>query len=144
MTFVSALVAGALFGCGLLLSGMTNPAVVLDFLDVSGDWNPALAFTMAGAIAVAAPAFWLARRRGRTLTDKGLALADTRTITPALVGGSALFGLGWGLTGICPGPGLLLATSGALAPLAFVGAMAGGMVAARALQRGGRRSMHRP
>ncbi|HTQ70458.1 MAG TPA: DUF6691 family protein [Acidocella sp.] len=109
---------GLLFGLGLLLSGMTDPARVLSFLDVAGAWNPALALVMGGAIAVALPAFALAKRRPRSLLGQDIALPSTRRIDPRLLGGAAIFGLGWGVSGICPGPGLVLL--GHLAPEAAV------------------------
>lgn len=129
-TFTS-FVAGLLFGGGLLLSGMSNPAVVLGFLDVAGDWNPALLFTMAGAIAVAAPAYWVMRRRRRTLSGEAVTLPDTTQIDTPLIAGSAIFGLGWGLSGVCPGPGLVLLAGGSIQALVFVAAMAAGMLASR-------------
>lgn len=131
MRTLAALVAGALFGGGLLLSGMSNPAVVLGFLDVTGHWNPALVFTMAGAIAVAAPAFFVMRRRQRTLLGEPATLPDRTRIDVPLVAGSAIFGVGWGLGGICPGPGLVLLAGGSAQALAFVAAMAAGMLASR-------------
>jgi hypothetical protein len=123
MRGVAALLAGALFGSGLLLSGMSNPQTVLGFLDVAGAWNPALAFTMAGAIAVAAPAFWWSRRHAPI--EAGKTRIDAR-----LLAGSALFGFGWGLSGICPGPGLLLLTGFTLPAWVFVATMALGMLLA--------------
>ena len=104
MRFLTALIAGALFGSGLLLSGMANPAVVLGFLDIAGAWNPALAFTMAGAILVAAPAFYFVRRNHHAVDGVAVSLPDRSRIDAALVGGATIFGLGWGLSGICPGP----------------------------------------
>jgi hypothetical protein len=128
MNFLTALIAGVLFGAGLLLSGMTNPATVLSFLDITGAWNPALALTMGGAIAVAAPAFALMRRRGKTLTGERVDLPDRTRIDAPLLVGSALFGLGWGLAGICPGPGLIQLTGLGLHAVLFVAAMAVGML----------------
>lgn len=127
MKFVAALAAGILFGSGLLLSGMTNPANVLAFLDVGGDWNPALALTMAGAIAVAAPAFLILRRRHLTLRGEFVVIADKAPIDRPLLAGAAIFGVGWGLSGICPGPGLVLLTGLTPAAFVFVGAMLAGM-----------------
>jgi uncharacterized membrane protein YedE/YeeE len=132
MKQLTALLAGLLFGAGLLVSGMANPQVVLGFLDVAGHWNPALAFTMGGAIAVAAPAFWWARRSGPTAA---LAPAPGLRIDARLLAGSALFGIGWGLSGICPGPGLLLLASWTLPAWAFVAAMALGMLLPGWLER---------
>lgn len=122
-----ALLSGALFGTGLILSGMTNPANVLAFLDVAGAWNPALAVVMATAIAVASPVFYLIRRRGRNLAGEAVSLANRRPVDAPLVIGSLLFGIGWGISGICPGPGLIIAASGVPFAILFVGAMTIGM-----------------
>jgi len=131
LAFLTALLAGLLFGSGLLLSRMYDPQRVLAFLDVAGRWNPALAFTMGGAVLVAAPAFLYVRKRHANLLGKVTELPDRFTITGRLVIGSALFGLGWGLSGICPGPALLLLTGGSAESLVFVGAiMAGFFLAA--------------
>ncbi|MDB5986203.1 MAG: hypothetical protein JWR16_1256 [Nevskia sp.] len=119
--------SGLLFGFGLILSGMTDPLRILAFLDVAGSWNPSLAFVMGGAIAVTFPAFAYARRRGHTLAGEALQLPDRTTLTPRLVIGSALFGVGWGLSGVCPGPALVIAAGGAAAPLLFVASMLVGM-----------------
>ena len=128
MNFLTALAAGLLFGAGLLASGMANPAIVLGFLDVGGDWNPALAFTMAGAIAVLAPVSYLIRRGRITAARACAAAAPPRGIDRALMIGAVIFGLGWGLSGICPGPGLVLLTTLAPAAVAFVAAMIVGML----------------
>lgn len=127
MSVAGMFLVGLLFGLGLVLSGMTNPAIVLGFLDVAGDWNPALAFVMGGALAVATPAYAYARRRGRTLGGAALTLPDGRVITPALVGGAAIFGLGWGLSGFCPGPALVNLSTLNPTVLIFVASMAAGM-----------------
>ena len=112
---------GLLFGLGLLLSGMTDPDRVKAFLDFTGDWNPALALVMGGATATAMPLFAWIKRRNRSIMGDPLALPSQRVIDARLVVGSAIFGLGWGMAGICPGPGLVMA--GHLAPgaLVFVG-----------------------
>jgi len=126
LAFLTALLAGILFGSGLLLSRMCDPRRVLAFLDVAGQWNPALAFTMGGAILIAAPAFWCVRKHRRNLLGNAAELPDRFEITTALIAGSAIFGLGWGLSGICPGPGLLLLTGGSAQSLVFVvGVIAG-------------------
>lgn len=136
MASLTALMAGILFGGGLLLSRMCDPQRVLAFLDVAGRWNPALAFTMGGAIIVAAPAFLYVRRRHVDLLGAITELPDRFNIDRRLVLGSALFGLGWGLSGICPGPALLLLTAGSVQSAVFVGAMIVGFLAARIGQTG--------
>lgn len=129
--------SGLLFGLGLILSGMTDPARVLAFLDVTGDWNPALAIIMAGAVAVTLPAFALARRRGRTFSGRPIELPDRRTITVRLIAGSAFFGVGWGLVGVCPGPALVIAAGGGREPLIFLGSLLAGIAMQRLLFRPG-------
>lgn len=128
-----AFASGLIFGIGLLLSGMTDPQRILAFLDVAGAWNPALALVMGGAVAVALPVFAYARSRGNSLAGQALARIDRKTITPRLVAGSALFGVGWGLSGICPGPGLIIAMSAQWQPLLFLASVAAGIYLYRAL-----------
>lgn len=123
----SALLSGLLFGLGLILSGMSNPAKVVAFLDLGGIWDPSLAFVMGGAIAVAAPAFAWARRRNQTLLNTPLDLPTKTGIDRRLVGGSLLFGAGWGLAGFCPGPALVTAAAGFPGALLFAAAMLAGM-----------------
>jgi hypothetical protein len=131
-----ALLAGSLFGLGLLLSGMTDPANVIGFLDVTGAWNPRLALVMASAVAVAAPAFWWAARQSRTPTGLPMQLPPrTRRIDRPLLVGSLLFGIGWGLAGICPGPGIVASALGSGQALLFVAAMGAGMLGWRLLAR---------
>ena len=122
-----ALLAGALFGLGLVISGMTDPANVIAFLDVTGAWDSRLAFVMGGAVAVAAPAFWWVQRHRRTLLAEPAQLPATRGIDRRLVAGSLLFGIGWGLAGICPGPGVVAAALGSGGALLFTGALLVGM-----------------
>ena len=119
--------AGLLFGLGLLLSGMANPEKVLGFLDLFGRWDPSLALVMAGAIAVGMPLFTLVRRHPHSILGAPIALPTRRDIDRRLVIGSVTFGVGWGLAGFCPGPGVV--ALGALYPGAaiFVGAMLAGM-----------------
>ncbi len=138
---------GFLFGIGLIVAGMTDPARVLAFLDVAGAWDPTLAFVMIGAIAVAAPAFALARRQPVALLGETISLPDTKRIDARLIGGSALFGLGWGLAGVCPGPALVLLGGDGLSALVFVAALlAGGWIADQALRpwNGAHRKAHGP
>jgi uncharacterized membrane protein YedE/YeeE len=128
MKFVTALIAGLLFGSGLLLSGMLDPAIVLGFLDFFGAWHPQLALVMGAAVVVAAPAFWFVRRRGRNLRGESTELPDRRRIDAPLLAGAATFGVGWGLAGICPGPGIALLSTGNALVVWFVGAMLAGML----------------
>ena len=106
MRELAALVCGVVFGAGLLVSGMTNPAKVLGFLDLAGRWDPTLAFVMGGALAVNAAAWALTRRREAPLFAAAFALPAERRIDRRLLAGAALFGVGWGLCGVCPGPAI--------------------------------------
>lgn len=133
MRTVASAIFGVIFGLGLLISGMLDPANVIGFLDVAGDWDPRLAFVMGGAIAAAAPAFVLARRRGRTLLNEPLTLPSRWNIDRRLVIGAAIFGLGWGLAGICPGPSVVLAGFAGPPAWAFLAASVTGAVGARCL-----------
>ena len=127
MQAVFALIAGLVFGLGLILSGMANPAKVLAFLDLAGRWDPSLALVMAGAIAVALPAFAWAKRRKTSMLGTPLSLPASTTIDARLVGGGLLFGVGWGLAGFCPGPALVALGMGEAKALLFVVAMLAGM-----------------
>src|ERR1700720_1024919 len=128
MPIIAPLLCGLIFGAGLLVSGMVQPAKVLGFLDIFGAWDPSLAVVMAAALVVSIPGFMLARRQGRPMLAILSFLPTKLGLDRSLVIGSTLFGIGWGLVGLCPGPALEnLAT---LSPLVivFVAAMAGGMV----------------
>ncbi|MXO68391.1 YeeE/YedE family protein [Altererythrobacter marinus] len=130
----TALVAGAsglLFGAGLAIGGMTNPARVRGFLDVFGDWDPTLAFVIGGALIVMALAWPIQRRMSAPLFTGSFALPDKSDLTPRLVAGSALFGVGWGIAGLCPGPGFAALAIEPAKAAAFVAAMLAGMVLAR-------------
>lgn len=141
MTAVIALIAGLLFGLGLLVSGMTNPANVVAFLDVTGAWRPSLAYTMAAAVSMALPAFAIVRARGTALRGIAVRRAGRLRIDAALLLGSAIFGAGWGLSGICPGPGLILLVSGDSRAYIFLAGVASGVLAAAAVaHRGGERA----
>ncbi|CAJ0738200.1 DUF6691 family protein [Ralstonia mannitolilytica] len=129
MAVLIALVAGLLFGAGLIVSGMANPAKVLGFLDLAGRWDPSLAFVMAGAIAVGGVAFFMARRRGRAWLGTAIQWPAATGVTARLVLGSAIFGIGWGLAGFCPGPALLALGAGVPKAAGFVAAMLAGMAA---------------
>lgn len=127
------LFAGLLFGLGLVMSGMADPAKVLNFLDVAGTWDPSLAFVMAGAVSVTALGFALVPRRGTPLLAETFTLPATRPITPRLIGGAALFGLGWGLGGLCPGPAFASVALAAPGTLVFMPAMIAGIAAGAAV-----------
>ena len=131
----AAFAAGQVFGLGLILSGMTDPGKVIGFLDVAGKWDPSLAFVMGGAILVGFFAFALAARRGKTFFGGAMHLPQGRDIDTRLVGGSVVFGIGWGLAGFCPGPALVSLASGVDKAAVFVAAMLGGMIIYQAADR---------
>jgi uncharacterized protein len=135
MNFAASLVAGLLFGIGLIVSGMADPAKVLGFLDLAGAWDPSLALVMAGAIAVGVLAFWIAGQRTTSLLGLKMNLPSARQIDRRLVGGSLLFGIGWGIAGFCPGPALVALGMGQAKAAVFVLAMLAGMVLFEALER---------
>lgn len=131
MRFLTTLFAGLLFGTGLILSGMANPKKVQNFLDIFGSWDPSLAFVMGGAILVTAPGFWLVQKRTSPFFHDVFQLPARKDIDARLVTGAAIFGVGWGLGGLCPGPAvtsLLFFTPGVLI---FVPAMLVGMILAK-------------
>jgi uncharacterized membrane protein YedE/YeeE len=134
MKLITALLAGALFGSGLLLSGMLDPSNVIGFLDLFGEWRPQLALVMGAGIVIAAPAFLFVRAHGRNLTGQTTELPDRRRIDFPLLAGAATFGVGWGLGGICPGPGIALLSTGSGLILWFVAAMFAGMLVVFALR----------
>lgn len=135
MQILMALIAGLVFGLGLILSGMTDPAKVIGFLDLAGNWDPSLAFVMAGAIAVSFVPFRLARNRSMALLGGPIRLPTASDIDRRLVLGSLAFGAGWGLAGYCPGPALASLLSGGAKPLLFVMSMLAGMAVFELLQR---------
>src|SRR5882757_7250687 len=127
MRMIASLVCGLVFGAGLLISGMVQPTKVLGFLDIFGAWDPTLAVVMAAALAVSFPGFMLAGRVSRPLLSaQSLWPSKTQIDSPLLIG-SALFGIGWGLVGLCPGPALENLATLSPAVIVFVAAMAGGM-----------------
>ena len=128
MNLFFALLSGLLFGIGLIVSGMANPAKVIGFLDITRVWDPSLAFVMGGAISVGFFAFRIAARRKRPLCGDKMHLPTANHIDKRLVGGALLFGTGWGLAGICPGPGLVLLGAGFMQGVIFVMAMLAGML----------------
>jgi uncharacterized membrane protein YedE/YeeE len=121
------LAAGLVFGLGLIVSAMVDPAKVLGFLDIAGNWDPSLALVMGGAILVTAPAFALARRMGAPVLAPRFEWPTRRDIDARLIGGAALFGIGWGLVGLCPGPALSALGFVPGEVLVFVAAMLAGM-----------------
>ena len=135
MLMLSSLLAGLVFGLGLIVSGMANPAKVLGFLDLAGPWDPSLAFVMAGAIAVGFLAFLLAKKRRLSFLGAEMRLPPAGRIDRRLVAGSLLFGAGWGLAGFCPGPGLVALGMGEPKAAVFVLAMLAGMAIFELLER---------
>ncbi len=135
MNSIFALLSGLIFGIGLIVAGMANPAKVLGFLDLGGLWDPSLALVMGGAIAVGSVAFTFARKKTTSFLGLPLHLPTASQIDRRLIGGSLLFGAGWGLAGICPGPGLVLLGSGEVQGAVFVVAMLAGMALFEVLER---------
>jgi uncharacterized membrane protein YedE/YeeE len=144
MTLIASLLAGLVFGLGLIVSGMADPAKVLGFLDLTGAWDSSLAFVMAGAIAVAAPSFVVARKRSVSYLGATMKLPTSRDIDGRLVIGSVVFGVGWGVAGFCPGPGLVALGMGELKALVFVLTMLLGMGTFELLERRGRKASLQP
>jgi uncharacterized membrane protein YedE/YeeE len=123
-----AVVSGALFASGLVVSGMTLPAKVQGFLDFTGAWDPSLALVMGGAVSVYAVTWTLVRRMKRPLAGDGFIVPTNRTIDARLIAGAAIFGVGWGLSGYCPGPAVVAASTGTAPALVYLAAMLAGMV----------------
>ncbi|HIL23658.1 MAG TPA: YeeE/YedE family protein [Alcanivorax sp.] len=134
-SLLTAFLSGLIFGVGLLLAGMANPAKVLAFLDIAGHWDPSLALVMGGAIPVSAIGFYLARHRTAPLFSKRFQLPTNTRLDKRLVLGSLGFGAGWGLAGFCPGPALVALGSGNLKGIVFVAAMLSGMVIFERLEK---------
>lgn len=131
MRLIVTLLAGSIFGFGLALSGMMNPARVRGFLDIFGQWDPTLAFVMGGAVIVMAIAWAIQRNMASPTIGEDFNLPGTQRLDAKLIGGSALFGIGWGLAGLCPGPAISSLASSALPAAVFVVAMAAGVFAHR-------------
>ena len=121
------LLSGVLFGVGLTVSRMIDPSKVIGFLDVTGAWDPSLAFVMGGALLVTVPAFMIAKKRVRTLLNIDITMPTKNDIDASLLIGAAIFGVGWGLGGFCPGPAISALSFGLEKPLIFVVAMTVGM-----------------
>ena len=135
MIKLSAFIAGLLFGLGLLLAGMANPGKVLAFLDLAGAWDPSLAFVMVGAIGVAISPLTWARQQSSSLLGKPMQIPIKRELDSRLIGGSLLFGIGWGIAGICPGPAVSILLTGHWQAFVFMLAMLAGMLLFTALER---------
>lgn len=131
MAVLLTFLAGLTFGLGLVVSGLANPAKVLNFLDLAGAWDPSLAFTMGAAVLTTALGFWFVMKRERPMFAEAFHLPTATDIDNKLIGGAALFGIGWGLIGYCPGPAITALTLGGMPTLTFVAAMLAGMAAGR-------------
>lgn len=127
----AALLTGLLFGAGLIVSGMANPAKVQNFLDITGTWDPSLAFVMGGAIAVTLPGYILLRRREGPWFASSFQWPSATDLDGRLLGGAALFGAGWGLGGFCPGPAMTSLSFGGVGTIVFVVAMCAGFMLAK-------------
>jgi len=127
---IAALIIGLIFGVGLTISQMVNPAKVLNFLDIFGAWDPSLVFVMAGAVLTTAIGYSIVLRRSRPVLSESFVVPTLRDIDAKLVIGAVLFGIGWGLSGFCPGPALTALTIGGFPVLIFVMSMVAGMFAA--------------
>ena len=128
------LVAGTVFGAGLTVGGMTDPARVRGFLDLFGDWDPTLAFVMGGALVVMALAWRIVPGMARPLFDEGFHVPSAKDLDPKLLGGAALFGIGWGVAGLCPGPGFAALAIEPISAAIFVVALLAGMAVHRLME----------
>jgi len=128
-------ISGLVFGIGLIIAGMANPAKVIGFLDIAGKWDPSLMLVMGGAILVGAVTFRVAKERTKSLLGFGMKMPDNSKIDTRLIGGSLMFGMGWGLGGFCPGPGLVAIGAGESKALVFVIAMIAGMILFEIIER---------
>jgi uncharacterized membrane protein YedE/YeeE len=143
MQLVTAFLSGLVFGLGLIVSGMSNPAKVLGFLDIAGNWDPSLAFVMGGAILVGFFAFRLAGRRTRSLLGTAMRMPAASQIDRRLMLGGLTFGVGWGLAGYCPGPAVVSILTGGSKPVVFVLAMLTGMLVFELFERRTRAAQHK-
>ncbi len=133
-TTLPSLLSGILFGAGLALGGMTDPARVRGFLDLFGAWDPTLAFVMGGAVIVMAVAWRMVARMSEPWLAEAVHLPTRADLTPRLIGGAALFGVGWGIAGLCPGPGIAALVIEPMSAAVFVAAMLVGMAAVRLIE----------
>jgi uncharacterized membrane protein YedE/YeeE len=140
---IAGLLTGLLFGLGLCLSGMTNPAIVLGFLDLAGEWNPTLVFVMAAGVTVTFLGYRFLVPKSRPLWASGFALPSATAIDAPLLSGAAIFGIGWGLAGYCPGPAMVSLASGRTGVIIFVLSMLAGMIFVRWMRSGGWATMKR-
>jgi uncharacterized membrane protein YedE/YeeE len=134
LKILSAFIASLIFGIGLIIAGMSNPAKVLGFLDIAGQWDPSLALVMVGAIGVSLPIFLLANRRKKAVFGDSIEVPANNRIDIRLIGGSLIFGIGWGLAGICPGPAFVLLGFGITRAWIFIALLFAGLWLARLLQ----------
>ena len=134
MKEIAALISGLIFSLGLIVSGMTNPQNVIGFLDITGNWNPALAFVLMAAVVITGLGYRLAWKRNKPLYEASFSVPTSQIIDKRLIVGSAVFGIGWGLVGLCPGPALAsVFTSNGVKALVFISAIAGGILLQRLL-----------
>jgi uncharacterized membrane protein YedE/YeeE len=139
-----AFLSGIVFGIGLLVSGMTDPAKVIAFLDIAGPWDPSLILVMITAVVVALVPMQLAQRLDRSLIGEKIAFPSTKGITGKLILGSAIFGIGWGMTGLCPGPSLASLAASTWQEWLFFSSMVAGMIGFELWQRMGQRTRSAP
>ena len=137
MLNLNAFFVGLLFGLGLIISGMTDPSKVIGFLDLAGAWDPSLAFVMGGAVLIGATAFTIAKKRQRSLLGAPMQLSSVTRLDSRLLLGSLVFGIGWGISGFCPGPAVVSAAAGQPKALIFVAAMLAGMALYVMMERRG-------
>lgn len=138
MLNLNAFLVGLLFGLGLIVSGMTDPSKVIGFLDLAGAWDPSLAFVMAGAILVGVGAFTIAKKRQRSLLGAPMKLSSATELDSRLLLGSLVFGIGWGMSGFCPGPAVVSAAAGQPKAWVFVASMLAGMALYIVIDRRGK------
>ncbi|MDO9424586.1 MAG: YeeE/YedE family protein [Methylobacter sp.] len=139
MLNMNAFLVGLLFGLGLIISGMTDPSKVIGFLDLAGAWDPSLAFVMGGAILIGAGAFTIAKKRRHSFLGAPMRLSSATKLDKSLLIGSLVFGIGWGLSGFCPGPAVVSAAAGQPKAWIFVAAMLAGMALYGMIERRGKR-----